>query len=216
MAKQRSRYREASGAEGSFQPGSRRTVLANRKGITSKRAMDLAEYEALLVVQERYITSLTADTQITATLICQMHADWLGEIYAWAGKYRTVELQKSGFSWPPAFRGAENMMTFERDYLSRLTPCRPGALETVAEAIARVHAELLLIHPFRDGNGRLVRWLADIMAAQAGYPIPDYGFVGRGSVERRRLYIAAVSQGYVQNYAPLTAFFIEAILRGAR
>ena len=54
------------------------------------------------------------------------------------------------------------------------------------------------------------------MAAQAGYPIPDYGFVGRGSVERRRLYIAAVSQGYVQNYAPLTAFFIEAILRGAR
>ena len=69
--------------------------------------MDLAEYEALLVVQERYITSLTAHTEITVTLICQMHADWLGEIYAWAGKYRTVELQKSGFSWPPAFRVAE-------------------------------------------------------------------------------------------------------------
>ena len=35
-------------------------------------------------------------------------------------------------------------------------------------SIAMVHTELLLIHPFRDGNGRLARWLADIMAAQAG------------------------------------------------
>jgi hypothetical protein len=29
-----------------------------------------------------------------------------------------------------------------------------------------VHAELLLIHPFREGNGRLARWLADLMALQ--------------------------------------------------
>lgn len=216
MSIRRSRYRATSGAEGSFQPGSDGRVLANLRGITSKRAMDLAEYEALVVAQERYITSLTAETPITVALICKMHADWLGKIYAWAGKYRTVELQKGGFSWPPAYRVADNMATFERDYLGRLTPCRPDALAAVAEAIARVHAELLLIHPFRDGNGRLARWLADIMAAQAGYPIPDYGFVGRGSVERRRLYIAAVGQGYVQNYAPLTTFFAEAILRGTR
>jgi len=60
-----------------------------------------------------------------------------------------------------------------------------GRLEEVAVSIAMVHAELLLIHPFRDGNGRLARWLVDIMATQAGYPAPAYSFSGRGSKKRR-------------------------------
>jgi hypothetical protein len=28
---------------------------------------------------------------------------------------------------------------------------------------------MLLVHPFRDGNGRLARWLAELMFFQAGY-----------------------------------------------
>jgi len=127
-----------------------------------------------------------------------------------------VELQKEGFSWPPAYRVADNMAAFEAEVLVRLTPCRPAALEVVAESIAVVHAELMLIHPFRDGNGRLGRWLAGMMAVQAGHVVPDYGFVGRGSPLSRRQYIAAVGQGYAQNYAPLAGFFAEAIRRGER
>jgi hypothetical protein len=68
--------------------------------------------------------------------------------------------------------------------------------------MAVVHAELLLIHPFRDGNGRLARWLADLMAVQAGLPVPDYALSGRGSTTRQEHYVAAVRQGYIQNYAP--------------
>jgi cell filamentation protein len=178
--------------------------------------MDLLEYQALVAAQERYYTLLSPQTGFTSSLLCQMHSDWLGGLYTWAGKYRTVELQKGNFGWPPAYRVAENMATFERELLALLTPCRPGPVDTVAGAIARVHAGLLLIHPFREGNGRLARWLADIMAIQAGYPVPDYAFVGRGSKERRARYIAAVSQGYVQNYAPLAGLFAEAIRRAER
>lgn len=79
--------------------------------------------------------------------------------------------------------------------------------------IAIVHEELLLIHPFRDGNGRMARWLADVMAIQAGYPAPAYGFSGRGSKRRRAEYLAAVKRGYIQDYAPLANYFEEAILR---
>jgi len=110
-----------------------------------------------------------------------VHRNWLGELYAWAGQYRTVELQKDNFAWPPAWRVSDNLAVFEREMLGRFTPCRPGPLAQVADAMAHIHAELLLIHPFRDGNGRLARWLADIMAVQAGYPVPDYGLTGRGS-----------------------------------
>ncbi|MBB6239753.1 fido (protein-threonine AMPylation protein) [Pedobacter sp. AK013] len=32
-----------------------------------------------------------------------------------------------------------------------------------------MHAELLLIHPFREGNGRTARILANLMSRKAGY-----------------------------------------------
>jgi len=79
-----------------------------------------------------------------------MHKDWLGKIYPWAGQYRTVELQKGAFRWPPAFRVAENMERFEREMLARDTPCPPVLVRDAARRMAEVHAELLLIHPFRE------------------------------------------------------------------
>jgi cell filamentation protein len=208
-----SRYREPSGPQATAQPGSRGRVLVNRLGLTSKRALHLAEAQALALVQEAYYARLTAKTRFTAVLVCQMHRDWLNGVYEWAGEYRQVELEKGGFRWPPAERVAENMRDFERGILRRLTPCKPAPLDTVAQSIAVVHAELLLIHPFRDGNGRVARWLADIMAAQAGYPAPAYGFSGRGSKKRRAEYLLAVQQGYIENYLPLARFFEDAILR---
>lgn len=208
-----SRYREPTGPQAATQPGSHGRVLMNRLGLTSKRALDLAEAHALARVQETYYARLTAETRFTAALVRQMHHDWLGGIYEWAGDYRQVELEKDGLHWPPAERVAENMLDFERGILHRLTPCKPAPLDKVAMSIAVVHAELLLIHPFRDGNGRVARWLADIMAAQAGYPAPAYGFSGRGSKKRRADYLLAVQQGYIENYLPLARFFEEATLR---
>jgi cell filamentation protein len=208
-----SRYREAQGPQAATQPGSHGRVLLNRLGLTSKRAIDRAEAQALASVQEFYYTRLTPRTRITADLLRQMHRDWLGEIYEWAGSYRTVELEKDGFRWPPAERIADNMHDLERGVLNRYTPCKPSSIGKVALAIAIVHAELLLIHPFRDGNGRLARWLADVMAVQAGYPAPSYGFSGRENKRRRTEYLAAVKRGYVQDYAALANYFAESILR---
>lgn len=208
-----SRYRVPQGPQAATQPGSRGRVLLNLLGLTSKRAMDRVEAQALARVQEDYYARLTPRTRVTATLLKRMHRDWLGEIYEWAGEYRWVELEKDGFRWPPAERIADNMRDLERGVLRRHTPCKPGALEKVALAIAVVHAELLLIHPFRDGNGRLARWLADVMAVQAGYPASAYGFSVRESKRRRAEYLAAVKRGYMQDYAPLARFFEEAILR---
>ena len=207
------RYRTPSSVEAQFQPGSRGRVLTNRLGITSKSAMDRAEYEALLTAQQRYLKRVTNETRFTAALLCQMHKDWLGGIYEWAGRYRTVELEKGCFRWPPAYRVAENMAAFENGLLRRHTPCRPGALNEVARPIAEVHAELLLIHPFREGNGRLARWLADLMCLQAGLPVPSYGFTGRGSKGNQEQYLRAVGEAYLRDYDALTAVFAEAIGR---
>jgi cell filamentation protein len=34
--------------------------------------------------------------------------------------------------------------------------------------LAEIHVEFVLIHPFREGNGRIARLLADVMACLAG------------------------------------------------
>ena len=142
-----------------------------------------------------------------------MHRDWLGMIYPWAGQYRTVELQKGSFRWPPAHLVEQNMAQFGRSFLTYYTPCLPCKLPAVAQKIAEVHAELLLIHPFREGNGRLARWLAELMSLQAGFPIPDYGFTGKGSKSWQENYLAAVTRGYGQDYTALISFFAETIRR---
>lgn len=108
------------------------------------------------------------------------------------------------------------MKAFEKGLLSKHTPCRRGTPEEVARRVAEVHAELLLIHPFREGNGRLARWLVDLMVLQAGLPTPDYGFTGRGGRARQSKYLDAVKAGYLQNYEALADFFLEAIERRLR
>lgn len=205
------RYVTPEGPEAEAQPGSRGRVLLNLLGIKTKIKMDQVEYAALLKAQELFLTRIGPDTRFTAELIREMHRIWLGDIFAWAGEYRTVELQKGTFRWPPAFRVAQNMQTFEDDVLSRNTPCRTGKLCDVSRRIAEVHAELLLIHPFRDGNGRVARWLADLMALQAGFPAPKYEFEGSKMAGRNQEYLAAVVRGYGQDYEPLAAFFETAI-----
>ncbi len=210
------RYRTPSGPEADFEPGSQGRVLRNRLGIIRRRAMDRAEYDALLRAQTAFLDRIGAETRFTVSLICEMHKEWLGAIYEWAGRFRTVDVSKGGFRWPPAHRVARNMANLEVTYLRRLTPCRPATLQDVAHAIATVHAELLLIHPFRDGNGRLARWLADLMAAQAGLPVPAYGLTGPGSAKRRSVYLEAVRRGYVGEVQALTGFFAAAIERRLR
>jgi cell filamentation protein len=176
--------------------------------------MDKAEFDALVRVQETYLEQIGQETRFTAALICQMHKDWLGHMFVWAGQYRKVELAKGGFSWPPAIMVERNMQAFERDVLAIQTPCRPGPLARVCSDMAEVHAELLLIHPFREGNGRLARWLAELMALQAGLPLPLYRFTGAGSKAENDRYLSAVKAGYLRDYCPLADFFADAIARG--
>lgn len=211
-----SRYQPATGVEAESELGSRGRVLQNKLGIQRKREMDRAEFEALIRAQSDFLEQVTAETQFTANGLRSMHRLWLGELYEWAGEYRTVEMEKGGFRWPPAHLVAQNMAALEQGLLRRHTPCRPAALDVVAQRMAEVHAELLLIHPFRDGNGRLARWLADLMALQAGWPLPQYVFAGPGSRRERAHYIEAVTQGYLTRYDLLTDFFRAAVERRLR
>lgn len=123
-------------------------------------------------------------------------------------------MTKADFTWPPAFLVDSNMAKLDR-ILQAPPAGRRHDRETLWRWLATVHGELLLIHPFRDGNGRVSRWLNDLLLIQRGYPPMAYGLAGSGSKERRRAYLSGVRRAYVCEYEPLVDFFRDALARSA-
>lgn len=203
----------AQGIEAEFEPGSRGRVLRNLAGVRSVREMTRLESEQLLVATERLIDETTVEQRFRAEDVRRMHRLWLGDIYAWAGEYRQVNMAKGSFVFAAATQIPRLMQTFEQGPLHEFTPCRFVSAEDQARALAVVHAELILIHPFRDGNGRCARLLAVLMGLQAGLPALDFGGV-RG--EEKRRYIAAVHAALDREYAPMIAVFGRIIARTQR
>jgi len=180
---------DPAGVQAEFEPGSRGRVLRNLLGITRARDMALAESQALALAQERAVEIYSEDQRFTSQDIRDLHRLWLADIYAWAGEYRNVNMAKGGFPFAAAPQIPRLMRKFERSVLARFTPCRMESRAETAQSLAVVHGELILIHPFREGNGRLARLVAMLMGLQAGMPPLDFSpLQGRG----RRRYIAGI------------------------
>ena len=211
--KRTGRYDTSELIEGQFEPGSRGRVLKNLLGITSKREMSRRETRELLNTTEALIKNVRQDQQFTSETICQIHRMWMESIYAWAGHYRQVNMSKGGFPFAsPAFI-PKLMAEFEQNVLFKYTPCRFNLREDILHSLAIVHVELLLIHPFREGNGRLARLLSILMALQAGLPLLDFSGIKGNGKER---YFAAVRAGFDQNYQFMKQIFDDVIYRTLR
>jgi cell filamentation protein len=204
------RYDVAGLTEAQFEPGSNDMVIKNRLGITSPKVMDDTEALALERAMVGLVGKYNERHRFTAADICEIHKFWLGEIYEWAGKYRQVNISKGDFPFAAAARIPSLLEGFERDVLARYTPCNFKDRVDIICALAETHVELVLIHPFRDGNGRVSRMLSTLMALQAGLPLLDFGVIAG---EKKAAYFAAVQAGMDKNYKPMEQLFAEIIER---
>jgi cell filamentation protein len=204
---------DASGLiEAQFEPGSRSRVLKNLLGIKNKREMDQVEAQEQFRALEELIRIYDQGHRFTAADVRRIHKVWLGSIYAWAGQYRRVNLSKGDFPFAAANQIPRLMIEFEKGPLREYTPCRFTVMSEIARAIAAVHTELLLIHPFREGNGRVARLLAILMALQAELPPLDFGSIkGR----KRKEYFGAVQAGLDRDYTLMENIF-NAVIRRTR
>ena len=202
------RYDTSKLVEDQFEPGSNGTVLRNLLGIKDPEEMGFAETAALWHVQEKLLGEITKDQFFTAETICSIHKQWLENIYAWAGKYRQVNIGKGGFQFAMSHTIPTLMAELERTELRKLTPSIFQDRDDLDHALAEVHVELMLIHPFREGNGRLGRMLATLMALQAGLPLLDFSELDN---VRREEYFAAVRSGLDRNYGPMKILFHDVI-----
>lgn len=92
--------------------------------------------------------SLTSETYFDVSYILSIHKIALGHLYAFAGKLRTVNISKGGFTFPSAKFLPQIMEEFDRDIMQAISD-KPSNREHLIKDIAKVHAELLFIHPFR-------------------------------------------------------------------
>jgi|WetSurMetagenome_2_1015567.scaffolds.fasta_scaffold151229_1 cell filamentation protein len=204
------RYSTSHLIEDQFEPGSQGRVLKNLLHITRKREMDVIEAELYALVQPKLMGMFTKNHWFTAKDICAIHKAWLGDVYEWAGQYRQVNVSKGDFPFAMARHVPKLMQELEKGPLKKSTPCRFKTDEEIITALAVVHTELMLIHPFREGNGRVGRLLAVLMAFQAGLPGLDYTGISR---KKRKDYFAAVQSGLDRNYEPMKKVFSAVLLR---
>ncbi|EBW4675954.1 cell filamentation protein Fic [Salmonella enterica subsp. salamae] len=201
-----SRY-HVSSSEGQYEKGSGEQVLANKLGITASDEMDEAELVLLEQLYHFVFEEQFPQGKLSVAMLKSWHRRWLGNIYDWAGQERTVNISKGGFMFAPSAQLPKLLNEFDTKYLARYTPCTDMDEEQLIAAIAIIHVELILIHPFREGNGRLSRLLADVMAVQGGYKPLDY----QSWEQNKAQYIAAIHAGVSMDYEPMKYWVSKAL-----
>lgn len=196
------KYDTSRNPEGQFQPGSNGEALLNKLGITDPGEMSEIELGLLDDLTSALVDEIEVDQRISAADLCEWHRRWLGNVFSWAGQYRSVNMGKDGFQFAAAHLIPMLMQKFEEAFLKKYTPCESMDDEQLVDALAHVHLEFILIHPFREGNGRLGRLLAMIMALQAARPPLDFSYI----TEHKDEYIQAIHAG-LDDIEPMRALF---------
>jgi cell filamentation protein len=143
-------------------------LLPNLLKLTDKESIEQSEFEGFLLAELTLTDELSIRTKFNIKYINRIHKLALSHLYSFAGTYRTVNMSKGGFLFPAAQFVSKNMITFEDEILSKM-PDEYDNIDSLVRDIAIVHGELLFIHPYREGNGRTARVLANMMARKQGY-----------------------------------------------
>lgn len=173
-------------------------ISPNLLGLKKAEDIAISEFEGFVYAELFLSGKLTKRTKFNLSYILKIHKLALGHLYTFAGKYRTVNMSKGGFVFPAALYLPNSMNTFEQEILNKLPNCYENK-ECLITDVAKVHAELLFIHPFREGNGRTARLLANLMVQKQGYKKLDFSRITSTSTYFNK-YVNAVQMAANKEY----------------
>ena len=177
-------------------PDDQNEILPNLLGLNTPEAISLSEFEGFLKTEIELTESLTRGTRFNVQYILKIHKLALGHLYSFAGKYRDVNISKGGFPFAAARFLPETMKSFENEILFHLQNVYSEKNLLILD-IAKVHGELLLIHPFREGNGRTARIFANLMTRKHGFNPLRFDKI---TDERFDEYVEAIQATASKNY----------------
>jgi len=184
-------------------PKSEDEILPNKLGLTNPREIAEEEYRGFLRAEIKFESELDDINQFNWELISSIHKTAFEHLYEFAGELRQVNLSKDGFMFPAAKFLPSAVEEFEKKFLNPL-PDSFEEYEQLINHVAPPHAELLFIHPFREGNGRTARLFADLIALKSGFERFNFEMITEKNMPE---YIAAVQAAADKNYEPMTRIF---------
>lgn len=170
-------------------------VLKNLLNITDEAELDLAETEYANAGMMFLYDSGFSD--FSANGICTIHKTLFGQVYEWAGKYRSINIRKSEEILVGKSVWYSNWDDIEKDLddiWNRIYSVKWKELSHTdfVSSITRLFSKIWQIHPFREGNTRTTVMLIALFSEYYGYFF-DYELI-------------AASAGYFRNALVLTCF----------
>lgn len=182
-------------------------LLPNKLGLTDPDKINEEEAAGFLRTEQAAIDTLSVGTVFSLEYLYSLHERALGHLYDFAGRLRTVNMSKGDFMFAPAHTLPQTTGDFEKKYLEPVNAHEGSDDDSLLEHLAAMHAELLYIHPFREGNGRIARLFTKlIFLAKRGEEF-DFELITRGDNFER--YVTAVQQAARQEYDLMKALFRE-------
>lgn len=143
-------------------------VLRNNLGITDHQLLAAAEADVtrarLVMLAERPLPGAYDLSHLQT-----FHATIFGDIYAWAGELRTVNIAKR-----TPFCPARNLVSYAEEVFGRLASSghlRNLRRQAFVIQLATLYGDLNVLHPFREGNGRTQRAFLAQLGTHAGYAL---------------------------------------------
>ena len=168
-------------------------VLKNKLNIKDNKLLKTAEEEITLIKQMELLKN-PIKGNFTKTQLMNIHKFIFEDIYPFAGKIRREQISKADtMFYPPNLIGRELDGLFTK--IKEKNMLRETNKEKVFDNLAYIMAELNIIHPFREGNGRSIREFIRLMAKRMGYDL------NWGNVDKTELLGASIQS--VDNYKVL-------------
>lgn len=154
-------------------------ILRNKLGIKDAVLLRRAEEEITAVKQFEMLEN-PIHGHFSKTQLMNIHKFLFEDIYYFAGKIRREQISKADTRfYPPDLINRELDKVFSKIKADNMT--NEKNIDKVYDNLAYVMAELNIIHPFREGNGRAIREFIRLLAQKCGINI-NWGNVNREEV----------------------------------
>jgi Fic-DOC domain mobile mystery protein B len=167
--------------------------------ISTRAELNAAEQENIALGQD-WAMRRRRDI-LTESFVKSLHLHMFNDVWRWAGEFRTSERNIGIDHWE--IRAALRVLLDDTNEWIKRKTYPPD------EIAVRFHHRLVWIHPFPNGNGRLSRLAADLLAVQLGQERFTWG---SGNL----VTIADLRKRYVDALRAADGLVVEPLLEFAR
>ena len=187
-------------------------VLKNKLGITDEAELDMAE--SGMVRTNMNLLYVSGFSDFSAKGLCELHRQLFSDVYDWAGKYRTINIQKREAILAGKSVWYSNWDTIDRDLHTAFAEINAVDWQSLSrDEFAKKTAELFpavwQVHPFREGNTRTTVMMIALFVENYGYYF-DYELMAQSAGYVRNAFVLCCFGEY-SDYEHLEKILLDAI-----